>query len=294
MKKPGFSLFELMIVIMAGSLMLTMLYNILAQSLRSYASLDTRTQLSRNIAVLNERFTLDVLGLTVPMHTKEADQQEKAEAAVPGASKPEAKEKKDTKVMPDYLELKSQGERTESFSFITNNPLAIYGIQTPQLVRVVYKVEPMQEGGYRLQRGQTTQLQGDEKITFYTIIENLTRITITLFNANKDKAAGDYTKQTAFKPSEQIIKPEESVVERPLVIELSGEITDDVRQVTLPILIRVPVYTHASHVLPYIPQQTTIKQNDQSAPQGREQVLGASQPQQAAHTAALQPQGAML
>ena len=168
--KYGFMLIELivatLIASMIGSLLLTALY----QSSRFQTSVDTMFDMSLRVGIVTNQLERDLMGAFVPTQARIKDAQEEegadkkdttsqqasdsAKASSDKQGKGEEKKEKMSKPAEKPLEKifysTNKGERLDTLTFITNNPLSVFvgkdvGVVKPKAVRVQYVLKPESE-----------------------------------------------------------------------------------------------------------------------------------------------------
>jgi hypothetical protein len=154
-KMPGVSIVELLLVITLTSIIMTGLLVVLQQSFKLRNTIDSTVSFRTRIAVIQEQFTRDFLGLTVPVFSvemasaaenekKETEQKESPEAA-PAQEKEGQKEKSKEKIV--FYASSRDNNNLDMVSFITLNSLSArldqaVGTPATYIARVIYRLLP--------------------------------------------------------------------------------------------------------------------------------------------------------
>lgn len=176
--RPGFTLIELMLVLLMGSLLSGLVVTIIRQTMMGAAAINTSLETSWHAAICYERIWQDIAGCCVVLYpqpdkkvvAQEAskDQEQESEKAVPSLHHQDEK-------VPPLAITTGEGGITQ-WRCITNNPLRVYNKSQPLLMAVTYQLVPNPENKilYSLQRAQCPWQE--KPTTFYTILERVTQI----------------------------------------------------------------------------------------------------------------------
>ncbi|OGB96853.1 hypothetical protein A3F06_00570 [candidate division TM6 bacterium RIFCSPHIGHO2_12_FULL_36_22] len=155
--KPGFTLIEMMIAIVITSILGGILLNIYLQTQRSVSRINETIDLDFEDSIIYNQLEKDISGIFVPQvfvddRTSESNKPQQpsatqqAEGSQPQAEQPKPaqppKPKKKLARVKDALISSNDGKSMKSLTFITNNPLQVYGESKPRMVRVEYYLEP--------------------------------------------------------------------------------------------------------------------------------------------------------
>jgi prepilin-type N-terminal cleavage/methylation domain-containing protein len=234
--KAGFTLIEVIIAITISSMMAVSVFMIFRQMQDSSRRINSIIDLDVEDSVISNQLERDVNGIFVPWMVeddKKVDsdgdgQKEQAQQADKQKSEQEEKETKEKEAAPkdgvSQKEKKSQkklipiknplvlvqgGDRLEKLSFITNNPLPVYGMSSDGsttrakqcVARVEYTVESSPESPlvYRLYRQESDGLGSNEQKQpmKYLLSDRIKTISVKLYAAKKK----EQKKPTATQPA---------------------------------------------------------------------------------------------
>jgi prepilin-type N-terminal cleavage/methylation domain-containing protein len=242
--RPGVTLLELVAALAIASIMSVMLYQGLNQSYKAVRTIDVLVDAHSELALFFDRFYKDISGAFVPVQAISAQEKGRKEIEEKGAQagkpqeskidaaksseagKVEGEEKQ--KPLKDIFvleEMKISGEARasrSSFTFITANPLTIYGEAIPRIVRVLYVVEAdkKKSGLWNLVRYESTELdnavfkdkQSKGAIKGYAVLHNIEKFTIECSAFKEVKQEGKESTQE--KKTQDKKEPEKKELER--------------------------------------------------------------------------------
>lgn len=170
---PGFSILELVIGLMISTMLITISFSIYNQIVRSTQFVQRVTTTDIHAIILKDRLQNDILGI-MPLWFTKKDYEESAKAKTSTQPKeseheeqPESKEnKQETSKNKENNFFYSSNHTTHNtfdcFSFITTNPLHMYGSSEHKpCVRVVYRLQndTTHESQFRLFRKEIDDLE---------------------------------------------------------------------------------------------------------------------------------------
>lgn len=192
MKKFGFTLIELIISMAISSMMIIILFTSFFQVNKTVQSVDTMISIDSRAVVLQNQFEMDISGAFVPDITeikeKKTEPLTKTTKEKAAAEK-EIAEKKEQEQKPKKLEKAfysiNQNKILKELTFITCNPLQIYGQTKPRMARVTYRLKEDKQikGSYSLFRQESAQIiYGAEKnVIEYEVVNNIKELLISYF-----------------------------------------------------------------------------------------------------------------
>lgn len=277
--KPGYTLIELVIVVLFLSIIVSTVLGGYFFITRVMVVVDRAVSVDMRLALLRSQLEREVSGIFIPLQAIQGpiqkvqvdDQKITASAA---ATKEQAKP-----IVSDVVYSKNKGDMLAELSFVTSNPIAAYsgadnagGVQA-RIVRVTYRVvQQDKEQRYSLLRSETTTLSREEikkllqqkKIREYEFIGNIKHISLEFMVPNvqtQDKQA-EKDKPIVSKewPMEQ--KKDEQKLLLAQRINVRVVLWDDRQQqevaATIPLL--VPTFQ-----LPALPQKQVPKQQQNAS-----------------------------
>ncbi len=169
---PGFSILELVIGLMISTMLITISFSIYNQIVRSTQFVQRVTTTDTHAIILKDRLQKDILGI-MPLWFTKKDYEESAKAKTSTQPKeseqeeqPESKENKQetskNKENSFFYSSNHDNNRLDCFSFITTNPLRMYGSSEHKpCVRVVYQLQKdiKKESQFRLFRKEIDDLE---------------------------------------------------------------------------------------------------------------------------------------
>ena len=181
----GFILVEMIVSIAISSIVGLALFSILFQVQQSEQTVATTVATGVQVAVITERLQKDLTGMLWP-------QFESNQIAAPIEKKSEKPKVEQAAALPEITKIIfSQnsliGDMTnlKELTFITANPLQVYGNAKPRLARVIYTLVPQtQEGTFALCRQEASDLdykQAKEEAQTYILAEGLRCLKFTYF-----------------------------------------------------------------------------------------------------------------
>lgn len=190
--KTGFSVFEMVIGLLIGSILLTSSLLIYQNIVKSTIILQAITINDTKVMILKDRLQKDLIGISMLWFTpKKYEAMKKEKSELKSSAKSSENE---VKAQKDSLEKQKQSKQENSYffaenkdghfhilSFVTTSALQMYGVESKLLVRVVYalKKNPASEGRFSLLRKEIEagelQLDSLEKAgSFYELASNIT------------------------------------------------------------------------------------------------------------------------
>jgi len=178
--KPGFTLLELIIVLALAGIIGTALFSSLFFFNQGSGIANQLISIDSKAALVQNQFDKDISGAFIPYYFIKKKESDKSAEKKETSS--EKTEKKSSKSEEARRRSKSEDERkrflplenafvmkqkdgvVSVLSFITSNPLAVYGAKTPRIVRVVYRLVPdrakrEEQQSFRLFRQELQQLE---------------------------------------------------------------------------------------------------------------------------------------
>lgn len=251
-RKQGFTLIEIIIALLIGSLIIGSLYKILQQIQRGVTMITTVIDLDAPLISLHNQLERDLLGTFVPISTaqiKAESQETKKTNTQTGQTNNTENKKEPEKAIKDVF-VGTQKNNGLFMHFITNG-----GIQTvsptdqkevpmPALKRVIYALEPdpTRAGLFILWYGQTYNLDPEainnpKNIQRYELAWGLKNLTATfkIYEVPQEQAKNIKEKDapkvpeklvtlTSFIPAD-VLKQYKTVL--PAYVEIKGEVVDE-------------------------------------------------------------------
>lgn len=194
---PGFSILELVIGLMISTMLITISFSIYYQIARSTQFIQRITTADTHAIILKDRLQKDILGI-MPLWFTKKDYEESAKIKTPTQQKePEQEEQHESKENKQetsknkennffYSSNHTTHNTLDCFSFITTNPLRMYGSSEHKpCVRVVYQLQKdtTHESHFRLLRKEIDDLEFNSETvhsagTFYEIASNIKTFSI--------------------------------------------------------------------------------------------------------------------
>lgn len=194
---PGFSILELVIGLMISTMLITISFSIYNQIARSTQFVQRITTADTHAIILKDRLQKDILGI-MPLWFTKKDYEESVKTKTSTQPKePEQKEQHESKENKQetsknkennffYSSNHTTHNTLDCFSFITTNPLRMYGSSEHKpCVRVVYQLqkETKKESLFRLFRKEIDELEFNTETirnagTFYEIASNIKTFSI--------------------------------------------------------------------------------------------------------------------
>ncbi|MEX0940270.1 MAG: hypothetical protein WDZ41_02840 [Candidatus Babeliales bacterium] len=190
--KPGYTIIELILVLLLGSLLLSVLFTSFFQINRTSVVAEDIMDLNTRISILNNQLEKDFTGIFVPLQAieelkKEPEKKVDQEKKKAGLQKKEVATKEKPKPLKDVFVSTNQAGNLAELTFITTNPIRVYehaenAIINPRIVRVVYRLEadPEKKGSFNLTRQEGGELEfsaykptAPKKIKKYKLIDNI-------------------------------------------------------------------------------------------------------------------------
>ena len=197
MIKKGFTLIELIIGMAISSGISIVIFTSFYQTQKSSKALYSMISLDSRVSILQNQFEKDISGVFAP-NTNEVKEPEK-----PMGQKKEQEEKKEAPVSGSKLEkifyATNQNKNLKELTFITSNPLQVYGQSKPRIARVPYllKEDKQRKGSYTLFRRESNKLEYAHKSAVeYEIIDGIKEFKIDyLAPIKKDENLPDKEKK---------------------------------------------------------------------------------------------------
>lgn len=143
--RSGFTLVELMVAITITGFMAYALVQIYSSIQRASSYISTVIEEDTGLGIIDSQFEKDINGIFVPVNIVPT-QQKKEEQKKPQAPGQKQQPKFSYEPEKNALVSVNEGDRLDKVSFITNNPLQVYGQSIPKIVRVEYSLEPDEDG----------------------------------------------------------------------------------------------------------------------------------------------------
>jgi len=200
--KRGFTLIEMMVAILITSLLGSILTAIYVQTQRSVSRINETIDLDFADSIIYNQMEKDLSGIFVPQLFVD-DRSSESKKAQPGQpkqpqgqpAKPGQKPKPKKKLERAKNALVSMGSsgNLSSLSFITNNPMQVYGQSKPRIVRVEYALEPdkIDSKMFNLVRRQSLEFELEKfkasEPRPYTLATNVKSMTVEFFAAKEEE-----------------------------------------------------------------------------------------------------------
>lgn len=200
MYKSGFTIIELMLGLLLGSIITTVLFTAFFQINRSAEYGDQLIDTDMKIMILHHQLERDLNGMFIPQEAipdDEQDEQQEKESKETTKQPDTAKKKKKRKLLEKPFYSINKNNNLSLLTFISNNPVRIYekpqtnatepkkpGV--PYVVRVVYRVLPDEQnkGAFKITRQESEQLDfknfepTSKRVRPYVIADNIKSITM--------------------------------------------------------------------------------------------------------------------
>ncbi len=153
--KPGFTLIEMMVAIVITSILGGMLLTIFLQTQRSVNRINETIDVDFEDSIIYNQLEKDISGIFVPQlfvddRSSESKKEKPAQPGQPPKQAQPPKPKRKLARVKDALVSANEGKSIKNLSFITNNPLQVYGESKPRMVRVEYYLEPDENNSKQL------------------------------------------------------------------------------------------------------------------------------------------------
>ncbi|MCX5924298.1 MAG: prepilin-type N-terminal cleavage/methylation domain-containing protein [Candidatus Dependentiae bacterium] len=178
----GFTLFEFAISMMISTMLMSAAFTIYNQVNKAAATVQKVTTNDTKIMILRDRLSADFEGISPLWFTEEMYEKLKSpEQATAKAANSDSKIKRN-----NFLYAQSSDKNLSFLTFVTTNPLQMYGENTARFVRVVYTLIPdtQNKDVFKLMRKEDKKPSADfdiEKMkegTFYELASNITKLSI--------------------------------------------------------------------------------------------------------------------
>lgn len=246
MKYAGFTLLELLMALLIGSLLTSLLLTSFFQVQRNDELATNIMNLNGQVALLNNQLERDISGIFIPVQAIEKNNQQPEPKADKSQDKKSAATN-DEKKFKSVFKASHKNNMLSELSFITNNPLRVYEFaeNTPiktNVARVVYHLETNEDKkSYSLIRQEGSQLDlqayaknAQKPIKGYKLIDAIKTIALE-FAAPVFKKDADAQPQTEFKTSAEWDsdkrKEQEKESKIPQFVKVSVSLWDDKREI---------------------------------------------------------------
>lgn len=184
MKKLGFTFLELIIGITISAIISITLYMSFTQTQRSSRNLERIISVDTRIMILQNQLERDVSGVFAP-HIEE----EKVEQGFKNINEEKQKAEKSKQKLSKTFFSENQGKNINELTFITCNPLQIYGQATPRIVRVTYKLKSSKDlkDAYSLFRQESLDLNYKAQAIEYELTDNIKELSFEYTVQVKEK-----------------------------------------------------------------------------------------------------------
>ncbi len=205
--KPGFSIIEIVVAIAIGAIVAMLLYQATAQTARVVKTIEVQVDVHTELALFMDRIQKDISGAFVPHFPEEKEeaelQQKKEEKKQNKDSKPEKKKENEQNIFDvQSMDITDGMHKGASlFTFVSTNPLMVYGESVPRRVRISYSFEDQKEGKalFKLLRYESPEVdfkKFEEKkksraIKGYTILRNIRSFSMECFAPAEEEKKGD-------------------------------------------------------------------------------------------------------
>ncbi len=201
--KHGFALIEIIVSIAISSMLSLVLFAILLQVQKSQQIVSNNIDTDLQIMTFYERMQKDLTGMFwpqfMPPKPKELSKSKQANLDVPSVEQPDENSAKGPNIAKIIFSENSRFDDLEILkecSFITSNPLQVYGESKPRVARVIYSLEPMPAslpGSFVLYRQESIDLDYRKTKTQapkYALISDIRVLNLTYFyqKQNQDQA----------------------------------------------------------------------------------------------------------
>jgi prepilin-type N-terminal cleavage/methylation domain-containing protein len=285
--KPGLSLIEVVVGLAIASILSVLLYQSTSQTVRVVKTVDVMINAHSELALFSNRIQKDSAGMFVPRFAveKKKDKTKPEPKAPEQKSQPKPEEADQSKINEEkqrevfFLEnmniTKSSHKEPSHFTFISANPLTVYGESAPRRVRISYALERQKEGKniFKLVRYESSEVdykkfqekQKSKAIKGYDILTNIRQLEIQCFvpkpevEEEKEKKGEDQKslkqpqkkekkkpkkieyEKTSLWPVKEKEKKAQALL--PQWIEIKGEITDARQKKEIPFQMFIPILT---------------------------------------------------
>ncbi len=262
--RDGFTIIEVVLYIALSSVLAGALFSSFWQTNRITSQADRLMDVDMRIPIAFGQLQKDLSGAFVPRYAKKEQSGAVKKPVVKPGGKPQGKPKKPAKILKQIFFSQSTEEgQLDQLTFITCNPLQVYGKQTPRIVRVMYQLIPDEKnkGTFVLQRQESQELDmelfREKSPRKYKVIDNIKTGKITFKTPvikQKQKKSDksqvkkkvipepiEYETQTSWEsPQTQDPKKKKNIIPQYITIEL--ELAQTKRSEKFTIIIRVWAY----------------------------------------------------
>jgi prepilin-type N-terminal cleavage/methylation domain-containing protein len=182
--KSGFTLIEVLVFIVIASMMSVALYQGFDQTNRVVKYVDNMVSLDQRIFIVQDRLEKDLAGAFIPTHQPLQNEQDKI--------KPAGEQKKQITVLPKLFYSVNQEQTLKELTFVTTNPLQVYGVSQPRIARVQYQLLPDKDhkNAFKLTRQESLRLSYDKfqesNPREYVLADNIKNIIVEYGTIEKD------------------------------------------------------------------------------------------------------------
>lgn len=214
----GFILMEVLFSLVIGSMLALLLFQSMGSLSKTYQKIFSVSSVQRRFTLMQQQFDRDFSGITAPKislederdpnkkdHDDLDEKKNEPKKAEVKTDKDKQTEKKTYRVPHVFFSKNDDNGNCVQLTCLTTNPVAVYGQQTPRLVRVVYSLEPdpEHEGLFLLARQQSDVLdfkefskQEKNVIRKFTISDGIEKLKISfLIPKEPDKNSKLKTKE---------------------------------------------------------------------------------------------------
>ncbi len=231
--KRGFALIEVVLGIAISSILGIVLYTIINQIYRSEAQVRETISVGMRVALVQERLQRDLSGMSLLPEIKKPEQPATSEVSKgqKQVQKPvEELEFEPAKPVEQQLLSISQddgsgGQILKDLTFLTCNPLQVYGDVKPRITRVVYTLQADQPNSWSLFRQESIDLNyiaAKASLENYNLINGIKKLVLTYHFVPQEGDEGEPKQLTNLESEQQ--------TELPKYVEVDLELWEDDRQ----------------------------------------------------------------
>lgn len=262
--KTGFTLIEIVVFLAIASAMSIILFQSYFQTNRIVQFAGSMIDSDRRIMIMQDRLEKDITGAFIPQYLKQQKEEVEEEKTI------QKKLPEKQRPLPKLFYSVNVGNRLKELTFITSNPLPVYGAAKPRIVRVRYQLvaDERHKGAFTLLRQEAKELDYGHIIDkekgprAYEIADNIKTLTLNYVSPGEKndeeqpslKQAKEWNSDTQFK-SEQ--KKKKRLL--PQYVDMNIVLFDTTGKKTIRYESRLPIYAD-----PYLQEKNTDQQQKKS------------------------------
>lgn len=203
----GMSLLEVVLAIAISMSLITILFQTMSQTNTVFQKIVTISGLERKVTIFQAIFEKEVSGIVIPeliwdeqkLHSADDESEEKIDeksSDTQQEKKVDASAQENKKIPQVFVYEKDEQNNVKFFTFITTNPVTVYGDKGSHLMRCMYRLMPdtQRPGTYQLLHQQSDNLDpkscaldSEKAVRPYPLLTGITHITCEFYIEKKEK-----------------------------------------------------------------------------------------------------------